>query len=324
MQVYKLLRRMVSSYGHVSGPESNLDEEAPAHTTFPVLPMLDQADLRRQKLQLREAAPRVVVGNPLRVAELVQAGRLRLDLLKVLVVDEFDACLLDNSTTQALQTILSVRNRERARQTILASATVPQHRHFLRQCVRQRWTSSDIQHVWVEERSGERVPKSIEHFYAVCEGKKKLAALRTLLVRFGRPDMRAMVFVMGSRNIEEIVQALNRSLQEYEGFGKNSVVGIRNDLSIGVRKEAMRRFREGEAKVLVGTDLAARGLDIREVSHVVHFDLARDSDGYLHRAGRAGRQGRRGSSVVLVAPGEEFVIRRTSNALGIEFSRIGR
>lgn len=340
MQVYKLLRRILSSYPHTStsnstedtGDEEDLLGDSHNHWTFPVLPMLDQADLRRQKLQLRQAAPRVIVGNPRRVAQLVESGRLRLHLLKVLVVDEFDACLLNTSTTQALQAILAVRNRERPRQTILASATVPQHRHFLRQCVRQRWTRPDIEHVWVEGKSGECVPSSLEHMYVLCERRKKLAALRTLLLRFNdaedkaeRLNIRAMVFVMPSRSIYEIVKALNKSLDNYFGTADaKMVVGIRNDLPIVQRREAMRRFRSGEASVLIGTDVAARGLDVPDVSHVFHFDLATDPDAYLHRAGRAGRQGRPGSSLVLITPGEQFVINRTANALNIEFTRIGR
>lgn len=349
MQVYRLLRRLTSVYKHSHNIDAQLyddadlcfdmpssDQEAPdvVAGSFPVLPMLNQADLRRQKLQLRQLAPRIIVGNPHRIAELVSSGRLRLELLKLLVVDEFDACLLDTSTTCALQTILSVRYREGDRQTILASATVPQHRHFLRQCVRQRWTRADIKHVWVEEESGIQVPESLEHWYAVCESRKKLAALRLLLLRMSENSsnegnhelsIRAMVFVMASRNITEIVESLNKSLvANNDGGEKGPVVGISDDSSIVHRKMAMKRFRSGDASVLISTDLAARGLDVAEVSHVFHFDLPRDADSYLHRAGRAGRQGRHGTSVVLISRGEEFVVNRTSNKLGIQFQRIGQ
>lgn len=316
-------------------------------TSFPVLPMLNQANLRRQKLQLREAAPRVLVGNPRRIAELVETGRLRLDLLKVLVVDEFDACLGDTSTTAALQTILGVRNRERTRQTILASATVPQHRHFLRQCVRQRWTTADIRHIWLDKASGVRVPPSLTHAYALCDGRKKIAALRTLITRFNedvlaatqhtntaderaghngpRLVIRAMVFIMQSRDVDGIVDALNSTLVNiFKYDGDRLAEGVHNDLCVARRKEAVQRFRSGDARILVGTDIAARGLDFADVSHVFHFDLPTDADGYLHRAGRSGRQGRPGISVVLLTRGEEFVVRRISNTLDIEFERVGR
>lgn len=346
MQVYRLLRRIVSVYPHVDAEDDELlvaDDKAELladadlekhHASFPVLPMLNQTDLRRQKLQLRHVAPRVIVGNPHRIAELVDSGRLRLDLLRVLVVDEFDACLLDTSTTNALQTVLSVRGRERQRQTILASATVPQHRHFLRQCVRQHWTRPDIKHLWIEEDSMERVPSSLTHWYALCEGRKKLAALRALILRFNqkqpseggkRLTIRAIVFVMPSRRIDEIVDALNQSLDRYYGVqGAKLVVGLSNNLAIVHRRDAMKRFRDGEANVLVATDIAARGLDIPDVSHVFHFDLPTDPDAYLHRAGRTARLGRPGRSVVLISPGEQFVISRTANALGIDFNRVGK
>jgi superfamily II DNA/RNA helicase len=294
---------------------------------FPVLPMLNQADLRRQKLQLRKTAPRIIVGNPHRIAALVESGRLRLDLLRVLVVDEFDACLLDTSTTSALQTVLAVRGRER-RQTILASATVPQHRHFLRQCVRQRWTTPDIEHIWIEEGTGVCTPITIQHAYALCNGRKKLSALRALLERFGHPSVSgplppcSIVFVMPSRSVEHIVNALNAAFPQTAG-GDEAVVGLWNDVPVFDRRRSMRRFRSGQARVLVATDVAARGLDIPAVSHVFHLDLPVDADAYLHRAGRAGRLGREGMSVALVTSGEEFVIRRTANSLGIQFDRVG-
>lgn len=360
MQVYKLSRRLVSAYRSIgrhtniefpvnefladqtmsqSNPLSFEDQATQIQndsiSSFPVLPMVDQADFRRQKLQLRETAPRLIVGNPLRIAELVDSGRLRLDLLKVLVVDEFDACILDDRTVRALQTILSVRGREGARQTILASATVPQHRHFLRQCIRQKWTSPDIKHIWIEENSGERVPTSLKHHYAFCEGRKKLSALRALLINLntrllldnGQSDeqqflVKAIVFVMASRNVAALVDALDQSLRKKYQSKRESeqlVVGLVNNSSIVHRREAMQRFRENDARVLISTDLAARGLDVDDVSHVFHFDLPTNPDSYLHRAGRTGRQGRRGDSIVLLSPGEEFVVDRISNSLDIDF-----
>lgn len=381
MQVYKLLRRITTSYAHNTSNSdanceddlceeneeieekstddsdlwgTNVDEDfgltdeednndmstSVSKLSFPVLPMLNQANLRRQKLQLRQVAPRIIVGNPHRVSNLVQSGRLRLDLLKTLVVDEFDACLNDVETTAALQTILAVRNRERPRQTILASATVPQHRHFLRQCVRQHWTRPSIRHVWLEEGSSERVPPSLTHCYAICDTRKKIAALCALLVMLNRDiiceedsvieknnlSIHAIVFVMPSRDVEIIANVVNDRLKSEFEFPDDArpVEGLHNDLAVGRRRKAVTRFRDGDARILVATDVAARGLDFPDVTHVFHFDLPRDADGYLHRAGRAGRQGRPGTSVVLVTKGEEFVIRRTGNTLGIEFDRVTR
>lgn len=321
MQVYKSLKRLTAAWSFAETDVSG--------TGFSVLPMLNQADFRRQKLQLRKSAPRIIVGNPHRVAALVESGRLRLDLLRVLVVDEFDACLLDTSTTSALQTVLSVRGRE-PRQTILASATVPQHRHFLRQCVRQRWTQENIEHVWMHDSEGQSVPSTLTHVYAVVDGRKKLSALRTLLLRFGHGTIcglpKAIVFIMVSRPVLPIVNALNEACfgtrDASEPKKSLAIVGLADDMSVLQRARSMRRFRQGDASVLVATDVAARGLDIDGITHVFHFDLATDADAYLHRAGRAGRFGRAGMSVSLVTAGEEFVVRRTSNALGIDFKRL--
>lgn len=321
MQVYKLLKRLTSAWSFAVRDISG--------TGFLVLPMLNQADLRRQKLQMRKTAPRIIVGNPHRVAVLVESGRLRLDLLRVLVVDEFDACLLDASTTSALQTVLSTRGRE-PRQTILASATVPQHRHFLRQCVRQRWAHENIEHVWMHDNEGQTVPSTLRHLFAVVDGRKKLSALRTLLLRFGQGKVfglpKAIVFIMTSRPVLPIVNALNEAcFGTADASAANTscaIVGLADDMSVLQRARSLRRFRGGDASVLVATDVAARGLDIDGITHVFHMDLARDADAYLHRAGRAGRFGRDGTSVALVTTGEEFVIRRTSNALGIDFKRL--
>lgn len=321
MQVYKSLKRLTTAWSNTETDTSG--------TGFLVLPMLNQADLRRQKLQLRKSAPRIIVGNPHRVATLVESGRLRVDLLRVLVVDEFDACLLDTSTTSALQTVLSARGRE-PRQTILASATVPQHRHFLRQCVRERWAQENIEHVWIHDSEGQSVPSSLTHVYAVVDGRKKLSALRTLLLRFGRGSVcglpKSIVFIMVSRPVLPIVEALNDACcgtsDANAPYDSPAIVGLADDMSVLQRARSLRRFRHGDARVLVATDVAARGLDIDGITHVFHLDLAVDADAYLHRAGRAGRFGRDGMSVSLVTTGEEFVVRRTSNALSINFMRL--
>lgn len=336
MQVYKLVRQLVSAYGYNdkrTKDRTATDSPPSRQSSFPVLPMLNQADLRRQKLQLKQTAPRVIVGNPHRIASLVESGRLRLDLLRVLVVDEFDACLSDTTTVQALQTILSVKSREQPRQTILASATVPQHRHFLRQCVRQRWTQPTIKHVWIEGKKGKRVPPSLTHSYAVCDGRKKLAALRRLILNAHDGEhisqhinglaVKGIVFVMPSRSVQEITQALNKTLNRH--FGVQNVefaVGLTNDMPIVIRRESMRKFRKGDVNILISTDMAARGLDVPDLSHVFHFDLPTGTDSYLHRAGRSGRRGKNGNSIVIITPGEEFVINRTANTLGINFLRV--
>lgn len=194
--------------------------------------------------------------------------------------------------------------------------------------MRQRWTADNIEHVWVEESEGKPVPSTLTHEYAVVDGRKKLSALRTLLLRNSVDSggvtvlPRSIVFIMSTRPVRGIVDALNDTFPLLGDKSIPPVVGLADDMSVLERARAMRRFRRGDVRVLISTDLAARGLDVDAISHVFHFDLATDADAYLHRAGRSGRQGNKGTSVSLVTPGEEFVIRRTANALGIVFNSV--
>lgn len=293
----------------VTGTARQLAAAAPQ--PLPVLALLDSPDsARRQAQQLRAGAPRVVVGNVRAILSLADAGRLRLDLVRVLVVDEVDAILGDTAATAALQRVLAVRFREGDRQTMFASATVPQQRHFLRQCVTQRWTRPDIVHIELQERV---VPEGLQHFFVMCARGRKVGALRALLA--ADKDERVMVFAARVRDVEAIAEALAGALGV-------EVAAIDEGLHGVERRESFSRFKKGELRVLVATDLAARGLDLPDVAVVYHLDLPTDADAYLHRAGRSARAGKVGRSVVLLEDGEQFVISRIANKLDIEFQRI--
>lgn len=297
---------------------------------LPILSLQEGTHPRRQAQQLRACAPRVVVGSVRAIKSLADSRRLRLDLVRVLVVDEFDAILADNAAVAALHAVLAPRERAEERQTLLASATVPQHRHFLRACVTQRWTHPSIAHVAVTEER--RVPEALEHYYALCVRGRKLAALRALLaahlsddsnapssdadtgVDEGTPT-RCIVFISRTRDALELASALESSLG-------SPVVGADEHLPDGARREALARFRSGDARVLISTDLAARGLDVPGVTAVYQLDLPSNADRYLHRAGRSARAGNAGSSVLLVEQGERFVLERLANSLDVEFERI--
>ena len=324
LQVYKVARRLASAWKPSPGSGA-----AKWNASLSVLPMFDRGDLRKQKLQLREAAPRVIVSNPDRVVLLANSGRLRLDLLRVIIIDEFDACLLDTSTTKALQMILSSKLRE-PRQTVFVSATVPQHKFFLRQCIEQSWTTADIEHVWTEQKSRDVVPETLIHQYAVCELSKKLVALCGLLRRCndnnlsGLPQA-AVVFVAAYRPVDAIVEAVNKALAgsaERDCITSDIAVGVTDSNSVVEQRKRMDKFRRGDVRILISTDLAARGLDVSRITHIFNFDLPVDADKYLHRAGRAGRLGQTGTVISLISPGEEFVLDRFANELGIGFSRV--
>eukprot|EP00189_Rhodosorus_marinus_P012606 CAMPEP_0184745804 /NCGR_PEP_ID=MMETSP0315-20130426/8487_1 /TAXON_ID=101924 /ORGANISM="Rhodosorus marinus, Strain UTEX LB 2760" /LENGTH=430 /DNA_ID=CAMNT_0027218165 /DNA_START=124 /DNA_END=1416 /DNA_ORIENTATION=+ len=305
IQVYRAARRIAA--GWESGERSS--------KKLVVLPLLEKADLRRQKLQIRESGPRLVIGTVQRMIELEKAGRLKLDLVSMLVVDEFDSCLADIETTSLLRQSLQLRAEDESqRTTILASATVPQHRHFLRTCVKEKWTKASVKHIWID--SDEKIPESIEHLFAVCDPSRKLAAL-CRIIKCLKPSA-AIAFVSPSRDLDVIAKQLTKMLKAKDG----SVVALTWDSALGSRKQSMASFRSGEATLLVATDVAARGLDIPHVTHVINIDLPPDSDTYLHRAGRTGRLDRAGTVCSICGPKELFVVDRMSNTLDIELKRL--
>ncbi len=178
----------------VTGATRQLAAGAPQ--PLPVLAMLDTPDIaRRQAQQLRSGAPRVVIGSVRRITELSASGRLRVDLVRVLVVDEVDAILADSASVAALQTVLGSQFREGDRQTIMASATVPQQRHFLRQCVAQHWTRPDIVHVELQDRV---VPEQLRHYFVMCARGRKVGALRAC---WQGPGRNAVSYLQGVRVI---------------------------------------------------------------------------------------------------------------------------
>lgn len=221
------------------------------------------------------------------------------------------------------------------RQTVFCSATIPQHNHFIRQCVQQQWTLQEPVHVQVTP--GELVPPHLRHGYLVCPTKaEKLKVLRAFLKReAGRgrleaavvfaadeAEARAVGAALASLAASDLGLASNAAEAEEEGETALAMLLTSKD-HIRKRAQAMERFREGRAAVLVTTDFAARGLDVPRVSHVVMYDIPQDAETYLHRGGRAGRMGRPGLVASLVSESEAFALLRLANSLKIEVTRLG-
>lgn len=242
------------------------------------------------------------------------------------------------------------------RQTIFCSATIPQHRHFLKQCVQNQWTTREPRYVWASP--GELLPPTLRHTNLVCtRHDQKLAALRRLLCKLPLGS-KVLVFCEPQRPMIQMAQILahdTHGIVWKEGYGQEherqpktqSIVSVLlyND-SLSQRASAMMGFqgpdkkkKTAEAKadetftndenqeklrVLVSTDLAARGLDVADVTHVIQFDLAPDADTYVHRAGRTGRLGRQGTVVSIVTVDQEFVLQRLANQLQLSLHCLGR
>lgn len=227
--------------------------------------------------------PHVVVGTPGRLLDLLGKEALPLQALKVLVLDEADR-MLDMGFADAIRDI--IEHTPPQRQTLLFSATIPPSiRAISRQFQRDPLdvtVASDTDEVLIEQTFFEVQPDN------------KLDALVALLLEH-RPES-AVVFCNMRDEVRRIAEALAQ--RDFD------VLALHGELDQREREEMLVRFANRSCSVLVATDVAARGLDIKELPMVINFDIATDSDTHLHRIGRTGRAGRRGIALTLCTPRE--------------------
>jgi ATP-dependent RNA helicase DeaD len=240
-------------------------------------------DIGRQIRSLRRK-PQIIIGTPGRLLDHINRKTIRLDDVRTVVLDEADE-MLDMGFMEDIQTILSLVPEER--QTLLFSATMPANIQKLA----QRFLRNP-EHISV-------IPKQvsaplIQQFYIEVQERMKFDALCRLLDM--EPPELAIVFGRTKRRVAELSEGLAK-----RGYAAD---GLHGDLSQNQRDAVMRKFRDGSIDVLVATDVAARGLDVSGVTHVINFDLPQDPESYVHRIGRTGRAGKEGTSWTFVTPRE--------------------
>lgn len=263
--------------------------------------LIGGANVRHQIDRLKKKPP-VVVGTPGRLVELISSGKLKTHTVTTLVVDEIDQVMVPAFKNDLVR-ILKAISRER--QTIFASATIPES---VRE-VSERWMKAPV-HVHVDAEA--KLPEKLTHAYMVTDARHKDDALRRLL--HAETPKAALVFVNEGRRTDELVSKLS-----FKGFEVAAFHGQAKKLD---RAGILKGFREGKFQVLLSTEVAARGLDIKGLTHVYNLDLPTDAEHYIHRAGRTGRQGQPGRVVSFVTQAERFVIEKFEKALGITFEPI--
>ncbi|HEY0838699.1 MAG TPA: DEAD/DEAH box helicase, partial [Vulgatibacter sp.] len=246
-------------------------------------------DFRREQRALQEGA-QLVVGTPGRLCDHLERRTLDLSGLQAVILDEADE-MLDMGFREELERILQDAPKER--RTLLFSATLPREidelaRRYQKDAVRIAATSPEAAHQDIEYRA-----------HLVAGREIELAVVNTL--RF-HDAPRALVFCA----TRDGVSRLSASLAE-RGF---EAVALSGELTQAERTRALKALRDGRAKVLVATDVAARGLDLPEVALVIHADLPVDAQVMQHRSGRTGRAGRKGVSVVLSPVGKRRIAER--------------
>jgi ATP-dependent RNA helicase DeaD len=222
----------------------------------------------------------VVVGTPGRVLDHIGRGTLKLNEVDYLILDEADR-MLDMGFLPDVERIL--RRTPRERQTALFSATVPT---VIRVLSRRYMFEPATVHVQPQNITVQEV----EQVYYEVADRDKVEGLLSLIEQ--DPPERAMIFRQTKIGVDRLVATLKR-----RGLGVSAIHG---DMSQKVREHVLGEFREGKLTYLVATDVAARGLDIPEVSHVFNYDIPEDSEAYVHRIGRTARAGRSGRAVTFV------------------------
>jgi len=255
---------------------------------FHVLPVYGGQDIVNQLKQLKRG-PQVVVGTPGRLLDHLRRKSLKLDHLKVMVLDEADE-MLRMGFIDDVETILS--HTDGTQQTALFSATLPEP---IRR-VSQRFLT-DPKHIKIESKA--TTVDTIDQSYLMVGGMgQKMDALTRILEV---EDYDGIIIFVRTRG------ATTELTEKIIARG-HSCAAINGDISQSIREKTIAQLKNGKIDVLVATDVAARGLDVQRISHVINFDIPYDAETYVHRIGRTGRAGRLGKAILFVANRERRML----------------
>ena len=258
-----------------------------------VLPIYGGQSYGIQLSGLRRGA-HIVVGTPGRVIDHLERGSLDLSELKYLVLDEADE-MLNMGFQEDVERILA--DTPEHKQTALFSATMPAS---IRRLSKQYL--EDPREVTI--KSQQRTADNIHQQYLLVNHHYKLDALTRILEV---TEFDAMImFARTKQNTEELAEKLRA-----RGF---SAAAINGDMAQNQRERTVDQLRDGRLDILVATDVAARGLDVERISHVVNYDIPHDTESYVHRIGRTGRAGRSGEAILFVTPRERRLLRSIERA----------
>src|SRR5579859_749819 len=260
---------------------------------FHVLPIYGGADYYGQLQQLRRG-PHVIVGTPGRVMDHMRRGSLLLTSLQCLVLDEADE-MLRMGFIDDVEWILE--QTPDTHQTALFSATLPP---AIRRIAQKYLNNPETISIEVKTTTAE----TIRQRYWLVSGTHKLDALTRILESESFDAM--LVFVRTKLATVELSERL-----EARGY---SAAALSGDVVQKTREKTVQRLKDGSLDILVATDVAARGLDVERISHVVNYDIPYDTEAYVHRIGRTGRAGRQGDAILFVAPREQRMLRAIEQA----------
>lgn len=256
------------------------------------------ASIEEQMRQVKRGV-QIVVATPGRLLDLIRRGAIEMGRIKDVVLDEADE-MLNMGFSEDLDQIL---------------ATVPKERHLLlfsaTMSAEMRKITKKYLHEPAEVQIGEKneINTNIKHIYYMVSSKYKYQALKRIADYY--PNIYGIIFCKTKKNTQEIAEQLIQ-----DGYNADALHG---DLSQAQRDQVMQKFRVGMIQLLVATDVAARGLDVNNLTHVIHFGLPAEVESYTHRSGRTARAGKSGISIAICHLREKGLVRQLEKTTGITF-----
>lgn len=269
-------------------------------TDVHIVPVYGGEDIRKQLKEL-DRTPQIIVATPGRLIDLTERGKIQLGNINFLVFDEADE-MLNMGFKDDIETIL--KGTPKMRRTLLFSATMPMEvQRIAKQYMR------DFQEITVGERNTGN--ENVEHIYYVSQARQRYLVLKRIVDL--NPDIYGIVFCRTRQETKEVAEKLMQ-----DGYNADALHG---DLSQPQRDAVMQKFRIKNVQLLVATDVAARGLDVSDLTHVINYNLPDDVEIYTHRSGRTGRANKTGVSVSIIHSKEKFKIKDIEKMLKRKFEQ---
>lgn len=259
--------------------------------------IIGEVNIKRQIEKLKEK-PHIIVGSTGRILQLIKMKKLSAHTIKTIVIDEGDR-LLDKNNLTGVKDVIKTTMRDR--QLMVFSATINE-----KTLNTANGLMKETEIIKIEDKK--QVNPDITHYYITTEQRDKIEILRKLVAAL-KPE-KAIVFINKSDEIE-----ITTSKLQYHHI---KAYGIYGSASKEERKRALDEFRSGKTQLLIASDIAARGLDVKDVTHIFNLDLPEDSREYLHRVGRTGRAGNLGTAISIVTKEEISLIQKYEKDFNIK------
>lgn len=254
-----------------------------------------------QQIKLLQKNPQIIVATPGRMLDLLKRGATQISRIRTLVLDEADE-MLNMGFKEELDAILE--NTPEEKRVLLFSATLPIE---VEKIAKNYMKNAELVTVGTRNAGSDNV----KHYYFVIHEKDRYTALKRITDYF--PDIYGIIFCRTRKETQDIADALIR-----DGYDADALHG---DLSQQQRDQVMGRFKNKNLQLLVATDVAARGIDVNNLTHVINYNLPDETEQYTHRSGRTGRADKSGQSIVLINSKEQYKIKRIEKVIGKTFAK---